>query len=150
MKKTKYAYVEKHFQEIKILKGQNISWREISEEMKERHRLSVSYTYLRKTWLDLEAKEPSPEKKAEIQEKVRVLLERQPMSADQVAKAENYKRLAIKRERLLQEAQRRIKELEEKLKKIVELLENGRRGMSKLLYRKMTAIADENSYRRNQ
>jgi hypothetical protein len=150
MRKSKYREIEKHYQEIKILRGQNLSWKGIAEYMGRKHHLDVEESYLRKTWLELEAKEPSPEKKAEIQEKVRMLLERQPMSADQVAKAENYKRLAIKRERLLQEAQRRIKELEEKLKKIVELLENGRRGMSKLLYRKMTAIADENSYRRNQ
>ncbi len=147
MRRNKYEFVEKHFLEIKILKAQNLSWREISEEMKERHRLSVSYAYLRKTWLELEAKEPPPNKKQEAIERIRIHMEMQPLTIAEREKLEKCQHLADKRERLLVAAQKRNKELEEALKSIVVELEEGRRQTGKLLYARLHRIATDNIVR---
>jgi hypothetical protein len=141
MKTSKYREIEKHYQEIKIHRSQGISWRDICEELRSKHHLNINYSYLRKTWTDLEAKEASPEDQAAFQEKVKALMDIQPINANEKEELERYKRLAEKRERLLQEAQSRLRVLEAQIKKFVEELENGRRGMSKFLYRQLMAIA---------
>lgn len=141
MGKTKYAKILEHYQEIKVLRGQNLSWKEINDCMSSKHHLGIEESYLRKTWNEIATKEASPQDQAVFQEKVKALMDIQPINANEKEELERYKRLAEKRERLLQEAQSRLRELEAQIKKFIEELENGRRGMSKFLYRQLMAIA---------
>jgi DNA-binding transcriptional MerR regulator len=147
MKKPKYAQVEKHFQEIKILRGQNLSWKEITEYMSTRHHLRIEESYIRKTWGELAEKEPPPNKKQEAIERIRIHMEMQPLTIAEREKLEKCQHLADKRERLLVAAQKRNKELEEALKSIVVELEEGRRQTGKLLYARLHRIATDNIVR---
>lgn len=147
MKKPKYAQVEKHFQEIKILRGQNLSWKEITEYMSTKHHLRIEESYIRKTWGELADKEPPPNIKVAEEERIRIHMDMQPLTVAEKEKLEKYKHLADKRERLLVAAQQRTKELEETLKSFVVELQEGRREMGKLLYGRLHRIATDKKVR---
>jgi hypothetical protein len=141
MGKTMCARIKEHYYEIKIMRGQNLSWREIAAYMSSKHHLPVEESYLRKTWNDLAAKETSPEKQEKLREKVKALMDIQPINISKEGEVEKFKRLSDKRERLLVAAQKRNKELEEVQKFLISEIEEGRKFMGKLLYGRLHGIA---------